>query len=235
MAAVLAYGPDALLSHASAAALWGLRHTARSRIDVTVPRRRGRGRPGVVLHRVRSVEDDDRTLRDRIPVTSVPRTLLDLAEVLAPRLLGPVFEEAERLRLLDLSAIQALLERSRGRRGLPLLSKVLSEAGEPSHTRSELERRFARLCRDAKLPVPALNVVVGDFEVDVLFRRERLVVELDGFAYHRSRAAFERDRVRDANLQLAGYRVLRITYRRLAREPAGVAAVVRSLLGAPDP
>jgi very-short-patch-repair endonuclease len=173
---------------------------------------------------------DDRALRDGIPVIAVPRTLLDLAEVLGPRQLERAFEHAERLGLLDVRALRRLCERSRGRRGLRTLGDLLAAGSEPTDTRSALERRFAALCRAGDLPPPAFNVGVGGFEVDALWPRERLIVELDGYLFHRTRRAFESDRARDADLQLAGYRVLRITSRRLDREPAAVAATVRRLL-----
>jgi len=230
MAAVLACGPDALLSHRSAAALWGLQSSAASRIDVTAPGRRGRGRPGIVLHRVGSLHGSDRARRDGIPVTAVARTLLDLAELVSPNQLGRAFEEAERLRLLDLQSLQAVRDRSPGRRGLRALGGLLVEGREPLEARSELERRFVELCREANLPLPALNTAVVGHEVDALWPRQRLIVELDGYAFHRTRAAFERDRARDLDLQLAGYRVLRITSVRLDRERAAVATAVRSLL-----
>jgi very-short-patch-repair endonuclease len=107
---------------------------------------------------------------------------------------------------------------------------VLAERRELLETRSELERQFVELCREANLPLPALNTAVAGHEVDALWPRQRLIVELDGYAFHRTRAAFERDRTRDSELQLAGYRVLRITSRRLDCERAAVARAVRSLL-----
>jgi hypothetical protein len=182
------------------------------------------------VHRVRRLDPDDRTARDGIPVTTVARTLLDLAETLAPTQLQHSFEEAERLGLLDMRAIERLRDRSRGRRGLkPLAALVEAHCGPAPMTRSELERRFLDLCRDAGLPPPIANATVANMEVDMLWPRERLVVELDGHAYHSTRAAFERDRVRDGALQQAGYRILRLTDRRLA-EPAAVAETVQSLL-----
>jgi hypothetical protein len=111
-----------------------------------------------------------------------------------------------------------------------LLSHWSDAVGEPPATRSELERRFLELCREAGLPRPAVNVVAAGFEVDALWPTQRLVVELDGHAFHGNRAAFERDRVRDAELQLAGYRVLRLTHRRLKDESATVARTVAALL-----
>jgi len=230
MAAVLACGPGAVLSHRDAADLWGLRPSGRRDIDVTA--RRGRaGQPGITLHRPRTFHPDDRTVRERIPVTTVARTLLDLAEVLNPRQLERAVEEAERRRLFDLRAVERLLARSHGRRGARRLRQVLAPRALPAlEARSELERRFVDLCRDAGLPLPALNVSVEGFIVDALWPNARLIVELDGFAFHRTRKAFEADRARDAALQLADYRLLRITYRRLDAEPATIVAMLRRAL-----
>ena len=233
LGAVLACGRGALLSHRSAAAHLELLPSARSTVEVTTIRGRTRsGRPGIVVHQVRHLHPADRFLRDGIPVTSVARTLLDLAEVVPLRQLERAFEEAERLRVLDLGALEQLCARSRGRRGLRPLGSLLSVA-QPSvsATRSELERRFLRLCREADLPTPSVNALVAGLEVDAVWWNQRLVVELDGHAFHGTRAAFERDRIRDAALQLAGYRVLRVTYRRLEAEPGVIIGTVRSLLG----
>jgi Protein of unknown function (DUF559) len=228
MAGVLACGPEAVLSHRSAAWLWGLQPPSDQPVDVTVPGRSRHRRVGIAVHRTRNMQGEDRKVRERIPVTSVARTLIDLAEVLRPAQLERALEEAERLRLFDLRAIE---KRCRGRRGLRPLRALLAEAGvTAAPTRSELERRFLALCREEGLPVPAVNLFVAGFEVDVIWAEQRLVVELDGYAFHGNRAAFERDRVRDASLQLAGYRVLRVTHRRLEWEPAAVAAMVRSSL-----
>ncbi|MBA2256229.1 MAG: type IV toxin-antitoxin system AbiEi family antitoxin domain-containing protein [Thermoleophilaceae bacterium] len=234
MAAVLACGPGAILSHRDAAHLWGLRESRAATIDVTAVGRSRHKRRGLRVHRPRSLHPDDRTIRDGIPVTTLSRTLLDLAEVLNARQLERAVEDTERLRLFDLRAVDRLLARSHGRRGVRPLREMLAPHRLPAlEARSELERRFVDLCRDACLPLPALNVSVEGHEVDAFWPSERLIVELDGFAFHRTRKAFEQDRVRDAALQLANYRVLRVTYRRLEAEPATVAETVRSLLAAP--
>jgi hypothetical protein len=170
---------------------------------------------------------------DGIPVTSVARTLLDLAEVLPRRRLERAFDEADRQHLLDLSAIGRLCERSRGRHGLKPLKALLSARFRPvPETRSELERQFLDLCRQAGLPPPLVNCHVAGFEIDAAWPDRRLVVELDGFAFHHTRSAFERDRARDAELQLAGHRVLRVTARRLADEPREIVRAIRLLLEA---
>jgi very-short-patch-repair endonuclease len=232
MAAVLACGPDASLSHRSAAALWGIAPAAGSLIDVSTGRRGLAVKPGIALHHVRYLPAGYCTKRHGIPVTSVGRTLLDLAEVLDPTRLGRSFEEAERLQLLDLRPLQEMLRRSRGRRGLGTMRRLVAAQAGPPDTRSELERRFLDLCRDAELPQPQINQRVLGFEVDAYWPSAKLVVELDGFAFHRTRAAFERDRARDAALQLAGFRVLRITHNRLLDEPAVICEGVRRLLAA---
>jgi hypothetical protein len=235
MAAVLACGQGALLSHRSAAALWGFRPTAASRIDVTVTGRTRTGQAGIAVHNVRSLHAEDRDERDGIPVTSAARTMLDLAEVLTRSRLERAFDEADRLERIDLGALSRLLDRSRGRHGLKPLAAILAERHRPvPETRSYLERSFLMLCREAGLPPPLVNSRIEGFEVDMAWPDRGLVVELDGFAFHRTRAAFERDRVRDAALQLAGLRVLRVTARRLGEEPATVAEAIRSLL-APRP
>jgi predicted transcriptional regulator of viral defense system len=234
MAAVLACGAGALLSHRSAAWMWGLRRASGSGIDVTGPR--CRGRKGIAVHRARNLRDDDRSVVEAIPVTSVARTLLDLAEVARPRELERAVEEAERLRLFDLGAVEELSARSRGRRGLRRLRALLADVDvTPPPTRSELERGFFELCRKAGLPVPSTNIFLAGFEVDAAWPEQWLVVELDGYAFHGSRAAFERDRLRDAALQAAGYRVVRVTHRRLRTERAAVTETLRSMLAAGGP
>ena len=231
MAAVLACCPGAVLSHRHAAALWGLHRTSRAVIDVSTTRRL-RGRPGIEVHHVRRLDPSDRTVRDGIPVTSVARTLLDFAEVAEQRQVERAIDEAERLRLFDLSAINALIARSTGRRGLKPLQAVLANASEPPATRSELEHRFAAFCRDAGLPQPAFNIMVAGYEVDAVWEDRKLVVELDSWSFHGGRQAFEADRERDTALQLARYRVVRVTWRKLTRQPDQLANDLRALRGA---
>lgn len=234
MAAVLACGPTALLSHGSAALLWGLLMTSGARIDVMTARRTRHNRRGIALHRTRRLHPDDRSLTDGIPVTSVARTLLDLAPRLPVRRLARAIDQADRRELLDLRAVEGLLRRSRGHHGRRPLLRALRGYRTPPVTRSELERRFADLCRSAGLPGPQTNVVIEGVEVDAAWLAQRLVVELDGYEYHRTRARFEGDRARDADLLVAGYRVLRITQRRLESDAVGVMTTVRRLLAAGD-
>jgi hypothetical protein len=230
MAAVLACGRGAMLSHLDAAALWDLLPITGREIHVTARRSRS-GAPGIRVHRVRALHAEDRARIDGIPVTSLARTLLDSAEV-RPDQLERAFEEAERRRVLDVRAIERLCARANGRRGVrPLRGMIASEATPgTSDTRSELERRLLGLCMETELPLPAMNVMVEGFEVDAFWPSARLAVELDGFEFHRTRAAFERDRKRDAALQLAGHRIIRLTHRRMEHEPVTVIEELRSLL-----
>ena len=233
MAAVLACGPRSVL-HRDAAALWGLRPTARTRTDVTVPRPAARSRPGIDVHRVRALHPDDCTVHEGIPVTTVARTLFDLAEVVRPREVERCFDEAERLRLLDLPAVEAVCARGHGRRGLRVLRPLLEDR-RPSlvDAWSPLEAIFLPFCRRHGVPLPAVNVALGEFIVDALWSEQRLVAELDSWEFHgKTRAAFEGDRRRDATLLLAGHRVIRLTWRRLHREPERVAGELRALLRA---
>jgi very-short-patch-repair endonuclease len=240
MAAVLACGPGAVLSHRTAAAAWGLRATARSRTEVLVTRRAGEGLAGIEAHRVPDLAPDDVTELRGIPITTVARTLLDLAGVLGPDALERAVQQAAFLRLLDARALTAAIDRAPNRRGVGTLRAVLDEP-DPGHTRSRLEERFLALCRRARLPLPRLNVHVplGDHlvEVDALWPRERLIVELDGAAAHRTARAFHADRRRDAALIACGYVVVRLTWPRVTTEPADVVCELRQILarrGMPD-
>jgi Transcriptional regulator, AbiEi antitoxin/Protein of unknown function (DUF559) len=235
MAAVLAGGPGAVLSHRDAAALWRIRKSARAAIDVTTPRRGGRSLSGIEVHRTRYLPPEDVTEIDGIPCTTLARTLLDLAEVVDRRQVERACDEAEVLRLLDASALDAVLSRARGRRGVPVLRAILDEhaIGE-TVTRSEMEERFLALCDRAGLPRPEVNAWIAlggaHAQADFLWREQRLIVETDGRAAHGTRRAFERDRRRDQRLMLAGWRVIRVTWRQLTREPEELARVLLGLL-----
>jgi len=228
IAGVLAYGEGAVLSHRSAAALWGLIRDRGRIADVTAAAGR-RGRRGIRLHRSR-LHAGERATHDGIPVTCVARTLLDLAGTMDEDRFERVFEEADRLGLLEMQALDLVCKRAVTRRGVALCRRLMDRARMPRKARSPLEERFARFCEKRSLPSPALNVEVLGREVDALWPRQQLIVELDGFAYHRHRAAFERDRARDAALQTAGYRVVRLTHRRMKQEADAVEAELRRCL-----
>lgn len=206
MAAVLACGEGAALSHLAAAALWRLLPPPRESIDVTVPGDGGREKQvGIRLHRSSTLGPESTTRRAGIPVTTAARTLADLRRVVAAPRLRRAIREAD---VLGLSVGD--LERDL--------------------TRSELETRFLMLCRRHSLPVPEVNARVGAFKVDFLWPQRRLIVETDGYRYHRGRVAFEEDRARDVHLRLLGYEVLRFTHRQVTGGGAHVAAALRVLL-----
>jgi very-short-patch-repair endonuclease/predicted transcriptional regulator of viral defense system len=229
MAAVLAAGLGAALSHASAAALWEIRPTSATRIDVSVPSAAGRGeRPGLRIHRAAQLRGDEITVQQGIRVTTVARTLLDLAATLRPRALERALDEAEIRQLYDRTSLDALARAHAGERGAGALSQALDQDADPTLTDSELEELMLALCDECDLPRPKSRAWVAGLRVDFLFAASRLVVETDGYRYHRTRRAFERDRERDAILARAGYRVLRFTHRQLTREPGLVGATIRS-------
>ena len=238
LAAVLACGPGAVLSHRSAAALRGLRPSSRSAIDVTSPRRAGRKRAGIDVHSGATLAEADVETVDGIPCTSVARTLLDLCEVIDRRGVARACAQAEVLQLFDLRALEQVLARSHGRRGAATLRAILAEqAIGATITRSGGEEAMLALCRSAGLPAPEVNVwlplLEGDgYEADFLWRAQRLDVESDGRDVHLTRAAFEHDRRRDWRLAVAGWRVVRFSGRQITREPGHVAATIRALLDA---
>jgi very-short-patch-repair endonuclease len=231
MAAVLACGPAAALSHHAAGALWEMRPTAFALVDVTVPRTGARSRPGLRIHRPRTLSDDEVTSRHGIPVTTPARTVLDLAASLSERELQRVLDEAQVRRLATAPSLVALAAAHPGHRGTGALGRALRDhTPGTTLTRSELEERFLALCRTHGLPQPEVNVRVAGLEVDFVFARHRVAVETDGWRFHGHRAAFERDRRRDAALTRAGYRTLRFTHDQVADEPRVIAATVAAAL-----
>jgi very-short-patch-repair endonuclease len=235
MAAVLACGETAVVSHRTAAWLWGIRETDNASIDVTASNRRGRSPVGIVAHRDGTLIAADRTRLQGIPCTTVARTLLDLAGIVPMWDLRKAVAEAEVLRSIDRSTLSALIRRSRGRRGVARLRLLIDELDPATwRTRSELERRFLRMCRRAGLPPPEVNVELevsdGRLEVDFLWRGAGLIVEADGRRYHDTASAFHRDRRREQRLQLAGWRVSRCTWAQVKNEPNVLIQTIRALL-----
>jgi Transcriptional regulator, AbiEi antitoxin/Protein of unknown function (DUF559) len=227
MAAVLACGPDAVLSHRAAAALWQLRPSEHLEVIVPTARRRG----SLVLHRMQVPADEVTTVRG-IPVTTVTRTLFDLAAVIHRRQLEGAFNEAEVRRLVDPLSLPELLKRHPRRRGAAALKEILADGA--TVTRSELEDRFLAFLDVTDLPAPEVNahlLIAGAWiECDFVWRAQRLVVELDGRATHGAARAFERDRARDRGLQAHEWRTVRITWRQLHLDRQALAADLARLL-----
>ncbi len=217
LAAVLACGSGALLSHLGAAWLWGLWRSAPRRFDITVPTR-GHGRKSIRVHHAPAIEGEDRRIKDGIPVTALPRTLIDLAQA-APRRLPRAIERAEQLEMFDLTEVERMLRRCGGHHGRGALVAAIAEYRKPAFTRSGLERRFLALVHEAGLPRPSANTFVAGFEIDAYWEAERFGVELDTYDFHGGRVAFESDRLRQEDLKLAGIEIVRITGRRLDLEP----------------
>jgi hypothetical protein len=233
MAAVLAAGPQAALSYRSAADLWGIRASSRARIEISVPRHR-RSTTRLEVHVV-GMQPDEVTIERGIPVTTPARTLLDLAAIVSPQHLQAAFNEAEVRRLASPTSLDALLARYPGRRGTRALERVLDNHHKNGQTipTSILERRFLTFLDASGLPRPAtINRPSDHGELDATWPEQRLIVECDGFATHGTREAFERDRAKDRALQVAGWRVVRITWRQLTADADTLAAQLEALLAA---
>jgi very-short-patch-repair endonuclease len=235
-AAVLAAEPDegaawrAVASHHTAAYLWGLLRWRPDVMHVTAPTRR-RAKRDLRVHFSSILAEEDRAVREGIPVTSLARTLLDLAIRAHPDQLDGYLERAEERGLLDVRAVEDVLTRAGGHRGRGRLGQALAiYRPEPAFTRSKFERRFRRLVKAAGLPVPSMNFNVGGFELDAYWPELRFAVELDLFETHGSRAAFERDRPRQEELKLLGVEMIRVTAPRLKREPQVVLRNLSMLL-----
>jgi len=232
LAAVLAVGPGAVLSHRDAAGLHGLRPANHVRVDVST-NGRTRSSARIAVHRTRVLDPQDIATVHGIPTTTVARTLVDLAGLVPHDGLVKAIKEAERQRAFDLRAVQAVLARTRGRvgPGHSALREAIAEraALQGAATDSVLEDAFLRLLRTAGLRLPATNVGIEGFRVDAAWRGERIAVELDGWQDHGTRGAFERDRERDAALTAAGWRVVRFTYRQLTARPDAVIGTLRRL------
>lgn len=230
LAAVLACGPGALLSHWSAAWLLGLLPTQPVPVHVTTPVQRQSRRP-IRVHRSRTLTDADRGVEDGIPVTSVARTALDLAPRIRPASLDRLLQRAEELQLFDLPEFESVLERNRGHHGASRLRLALHLYAPAPFTRSGLERRFLGLLTEAGIATPSTGYNVAGHELDVYWPDHRFAVELDVFETHGSRSSFEADRLRDEDLKLAGVELIRVTGHRLEREPERVLERVALLIG----
>jgi hypothetical protein len=231
IAAVAACGPGALLSHGAAAWLWGLVATCPRIVDASVATRgKRRSEKTIRLHHSPALTAEDGTRVERIPATSLARTLLDCAASFSAARLRRAIEKAERMELLDLRQIEALLARTRGHPGWGRLRAALRAYRDPGFTRSDLERDFLRLVREAGLPRPATNLFVAGFELDAYWEAERFAVELDTYEFHGGRVSFEQDRLRREDLKLAGIEITQVTGIRMEQRPEQVKDRLRRLL-----
>jgi very-short-patch-repair endonuclease len=231
MGAVLAYGLGSFLSHHTAAAVWGMR-APRTRIDVSMETADGRrSKRGTVLHRVRSLPASETTRHDGLPVTTVARTLLDLAAVIDDHALEQAVHHADLHHRFDLRDVRRVLDAHPGREGTPalcaLVDRLLGTGAQL--TRSRLEQLFRRLCRDHRLPEPAVNARVSGEEVDFWWPPTNVVVEVDG-GHHRMPLQRERDHAKRLGLEAAGYRVIPLTGAQVQFQAARTAAQLRAVL-----
>jgi predicted transcriptional regulator of viral defense system/very-short-patch-repair endonuclease len=232
IAAVARCGEGAVLSHLDAAALWRIYDGAGARVHITA--KWNRRVPGLCIHRARTLDPNDVTVKDGIPVTTVARTLLDLTDVLGRDRVLRAIREADYLRLLDLDALNAAVQRAHGRRRLQVLREALADHRPGQIVRGELEHRFLELVRAAGLSQPETNVTVRTrrrrYTVDCLWRKQCVAVELDGRSAHARLTAFEPDRRKDAALSAIGLHPMRFTWYRVTREPDEVAAELEATL-----
>jgi very-short-patch-repair endonuclease len=226
MAAALACGPAAVLSHRTAAALHGVLWPRDGWPHVTVPATGRAKRNGIFVHQVKTIADSERTVIDAIPATSLARSLLDLART-NDRLLPHAIDEAADKELLDMTAIAELGPHRKGMAALK--AAIAAYEPTPHWTRSRLEKRFFKLMRKHGIPLPAVNQWIEGYEVDMLWREQELVVEIDSDLHDRP-SARRKDPIRDAKLQLAGYRVYRVPETELILRPDEVAATVKQFL-----
>jgi very-short-patch-repair endonuclease len=220
-----------VLSHTTAAVVWDMRRYHESIVHLTVAGDGGRDRrTGLRVHRC-ALAPDESTSHEGLAVTTPERTLLDLAPLVSLATLDQCLVKSVSLGRFDAGVLEGLIARSPRRAGVPALRQLLIEwDGRSAPARSALEVQFSELCRRARLSRPDVNSRIEGFEVDFGWPAQRLIVEVDGYAFHGGPAAFERDRARDAALTLAGWRVLRFTWRQVTREPERVAAVIRRSL-----
>ncbi len=233
LAAVLGAGESALLAKTSAAALWDIAKPRGSRVDVLIPAsRRAAKLHGVRIHRCRRIHPDDISVVDSIPVTSVERTLCNLAPILPYADLKRAFERAERLRLIDHRLLGEAVDRMHGTPGAATMRRLLGHDPRPAtETRSELEIAFFELVTKADLPPYQRNVLVRGYEVDAYWPEANFIVELQSYTWHSDPEAFERDHAKLANLRIAGFEVLAMTHRQVTREGAWAVGAIRSILG----
>lgn len=221
-AALLWAGDGVVLSHASAAWLWGLTDGVPDLPAITVVGRHVTARTDVQVHCL-SLDSPDIRLRCGLPTTAPPVTLVDLASEATDDAVASALAAARLARLVSDHELEDVMRRHPRRHGLARLRRVLATDAGATVTRSEAERRFLKLVADAELPRPEVNVQVGAMEVDFLWRPERLVVEVDGWRHHSGRAKWEHDRWRDQRLTALGLRVMRVTWRQLTQTPMAVA------------
>ena len=226
IAALHSTGSDALLSHQSAAWLWGISAWPPALPEVVTRTTVRHARDDIRIHSSKTLTKADAAICEGIPATAVPRTLLDLAGA-AQGNVRWALPRAKRLGLIDLIDIDAMLKRSKGLRGVARLRLAMDRYRSKAFTRSELERAFLELVRRAGLPLPSMNLYIAGYEIDAYWSDLRFAVELDTYDYHGDEISFEEDRLRHEDLKLSGIEMIRITGERIDREPRAVISRLR--------
>ena len=228
--ALLACRDGTVLSHLTAAALWRLVPAAGDSVEVTIAGRQTANPKGVTVHRTRRLHPTEIRFRERLPVTSVARTLLDTADELGGRAMERALDEGLERKLVRVDQIADVIARNPGRRAAAILDGLLEHRTGSTVSRSEVEERVLSMLRSARLPPPEMNVALLGFTADFVWRTQKLVVEVDGFAYHSSKSAFERDRRRDAIFRAAGWDVIRISAKQVVEDALAVIALIAAAL-----
>jgi very-short-patch-repair endonuclease len=218
-AALLVCGEGAFLSHHTAAFVWGLRGWRPLAIDVSVPERYRARREGLNVHRVGAIDRRDLRRKQGLAISSPARVLVEIAAALSGRDLERALDEGLERRLVRIAEVRAALARNRPCRGCAFLASLATQDRTTTMTRSKAEELFLTLTRKARLTDPEVNVMIGRYKADFLWRELGLIVEIDGYEFHSSRRAFEHDHDRETELEAAGWRVIRFTWRQLEREP----------------
>jgi very-short-patch-repair endonuclease len=229
-AALLYAGDDTVISHDSAAAVWGLASSP-SFVAITMIGRHARGQPNLHVHEVSVLDIRDVRLHQGFPVTAPARTLIDCA---TNPTIDRMLNEARALRLVADKDIHQAIARCPGRTGVAGMRALLEAEADSGFTRSEAERRLKRLVEEAEIERPIFNQPLLGYKPDALWPRQRVILEVDGYGFHGHRQAFERDRARDARLVAAGYVVIRVTWRQLTQRPSFVAATIARTLARRD-
>jgi very-short-patch-repair endonuclease len=230
LAALLACGEHSFVSHHSAAFVWGLRKTPPTQVEVSVVGRFCDSRNGIRVHRIQKIHRAELRRQEGLWVSSPARAVLEVAATAGLDNIADIVNEGQARRLFTPRELEAVLRRNRGRRGVARLAQVLGDEDAMTITRSQAERAFIKLIRDARLPAPEVNHRLGRYRPDFMWREQRLIVELDSFQFHGGPAGFHNDRDKDLVYRDAGFDVLRPTRNHVVHEPARVlVSVVRAL------
>ena len=229
-AALLCCGKHAFLSHETAAAIWGLVRTLPAEVDVSVVARRCASRKGIRVHEIRQIDPQEVRREQGLWVSAPARALLEIAATRSPGELANAVDDGLAAGVLKRGEVEAVLERNRPCRGATRLAAVIAKGGGATITRSQAERAFLKLIRDARLPEPLVNEPFGRWEADFMWRAQRLVVEIDGYRFHGGPKAFNRDHEKVLALQAAPFEVLRFTREQVVKQSAFVLATVAAAL-----